>query len=45
MRARVIAWAGIANYGAVALGAPLGLMLWDSWGIAAAGCCATCLCR
>ena len=39
---RVIAWAGIANYGAVALGAPLGLMLWDRWGIAAIGA-ATCL--
>lgn len=39
---RVIAWAGIANYGAVALGAPLGLVLWDRWGIAAIGV-ATCL--
>ncbi len=39
---RVISWSGIANYGSLALGAPVGLALWNLWGIAALGA-ASCL--
>ena len=39
---RVIAWTGIAAYGAVAVGAPIGLFLWESEGIMAVGV-ATCI--
>ncbi len=38
---RVMSWTGIANFGAVALGAPLGLMFWEEWGILSLGL-ATC---
>lgn len=34
---RVISWAGIAMYTSIAFGAPVGLMLWEQWGIAALG--------
>ncbi|MCL1939837.1 MAG: arabinose transporter [Desulfovibrionaceae bacterium] len=39
---RVIAWLGISMYGSIALGAPLGLALWERWGILSLGA-ATCL--
>lgn len=39
---RVIAWLGISMYGSIALGAPLGLVLWEGWGILALGL-ATCI--
>ncbi len=39
---RVISWTGISMYAGVALGAPVGLLLWDFWGIAALGA-ASCL--
>jgi MFS family permease len=35
--AEVISWAGIASYGALAAGAPLGLWLDNTWGTAAIG--------
>ena len=34
---RVIAWLGMSMYASIAFGAPLGLALWDAWGIAALG--------
>lgn len=35
--ARIISWNGIATYGALAIGAPLGVVLTRSWGFAAIG--------
>lgn len=39
---RVIAWIGIACHGGIALGAPLGLALWERWGFITLGL-ASCL--
>ncbi|MCY1415880.1 putative MFS-type transporter YhhS [compost metagenome] len=41
--ARMISWNGIASYGAIALGAPLGVMLVDGLGFAALGIALTAL--
>lgn len=39
---RVISWLGISMYGSIALGAPLGLVFWERWGIVSLGV-ASCL--
>ncbi|MEN0108536.1 MAG: MFS transporter [Pseudomonas sp.] len=41
--ARVISWNGIAAYGAIAIGAPLGVLMVDAWGYWTMGCALTTL--
>ena len=41
--ARMISWNGIATYGALAIGAPLGVVLAHAWGLAAVGATVTVL--
>jgi MFS family permease len=39
--ARVISWNGIAAYGAIAIGAPVGVLMVDAWGYWTLGCALT----
>ncbi|WP_211472210.1 MFS transporter [Collimonas humicola] len=41
--ARMISWNGIATYGALAIGAPLGVLISHAWGLAAVGATVTVL--
>jgi predicted MFS family arabinose efflux permease len=41
--ARVISWNGIAAYGAIAIGAPAGVLMVDAWGFWTMGCALTTL--
>lgn len=41
--ARVISWNGIAAYGAIAIGAPVGVLMVDAWGYWTMGCALTAL--
>lgn len=41
--ARMISWNGIATYGALAIGAPLGVVIAHAWGLAAVGATVTVL--
>ncbi len=41
--ARVISWNGIAAYGAIAIGAPVGVLMVDAWGYWTMGCALTSL--
>ncbi|GAC1329243.1 MAG: MFS transporter [Collimonas sp.] len=41
--ARMISWNGIATYGALAIGAPLGVVIAHTWGLAAVGATVTVL--
>ncbi|GLK88831.1 MFS transporter [Pseudomonas turukhanskensis] len=41
--ARVISWNGIAAYGAIAIGAPVGVLMVDAWGYWTMGCALTTL--
>lgn len=41
--ARVISWNGIAAYGAIAIGAPVGVLMVDAWGNWTMGCALTAL--
>jgi MFS family permease len=41
--ARMISWNGIATYGALAIGAPLGVIISHAWGLAAVGATVTIL--